>query len=125
LSWYLCLGLSLFLIAEGCGGQQNTAGKAANDCEVFESREPTGTRSDYSTEALAEFRQRIEALLQGNRPQGTVSVSVRSDLNKVLVELGNVDARLIPTICSQVPQDSVVFLKRDVIARIDDPRPKR
>ena len=65
----------------------------------------------------------IEALLRSNRPQGSVGVGVRSDLNKVLVELGDVDAKLIDTVCSNVPRDSVVFVKR--IFRMDDPQPKR
>jgi hypothetical protein len=118
--------VSLFVVV-GCGAQQQAAVKAGNECEVLESREPTATRkAEYSTEALTKFRERIEALLRRHRPQGTVGVSVSSDLNKVLVELGDVDANLIDALCSQVPQDSVVFLKRPgIIARADDPRPKR
>jgi hypothetical protein len=117
--------VSLFAV-ERCGAQQEAV-KAGNDCEVLESREPAATRkAQYSMEALTKFRERVEALLRSNRPQGSIAVSVRSDLNKVLVELGDVDAKLINTICSNIPRDSVVFLERPgIVARADDPQPKR
>ena len=118
--------MSLF-VAGGCAAQREAAVKAGHECEVLESPEPTATRkAEYSAEELTKFRERIEAVLRGNRPQGSVVVGVRSDLNKVLVELGDVDARLIDALCSQVPPDSVVFLKGPgIVARVDDPQPER